>query len=307
MSMGAEALAAPAREPIWRSSTLHSALVSMVCHLLGLIVLGMLTFAAQHHDSGVALFSQFVSSDEPGAEVSILTATTPSESSSSTAAGPDMLFETDAFAVAELAGPQVELPPSPIASGLSGEGIGDAGEGSGLTGQGTGSGQFFGIVGTGRTFVYVLDCSESMLNNGRFDRARKELIESINRLSPDQRFYVVLYNDNAVPMDADDPVAAETAEIQKFREWIESVIPYGGTNPLPALEYALSQTPDAIYFLSDGEFEPIVIAAIREKNRKTRYNPRTIPIHTIAFASQAGENQMKILARSSGGKYRFVK
>src|SRR5690606_5775736 len=105
----------------------------------------------------------------------------------------------------------------------------------------------------------------------------------------------------------DDPVAAQPAEIQQFRAWIESIIPYGGTNPLPALEYALSQTPDAIYFLSDGAFEPIVIAAIREENRKTRYNPRTIHIHTIAFASQAGENQMKILARSSGGKYRFVK
>lgn len=306
MNSAPDSWAAPKREQFWRSSTFQSALVSMVCHLAGLIALGLATIAVQHGDGGVALFSQYVSSEEPALVAGLMDATAPSDVGASAAAGPVTVFESDVFASTELNGPQVELPPSPVASGLGGVGLGEEGTGTGLSGNGLGKGLFFGVEGAGRTFVYVLDCSESMLNDDRFERARKELIYSIERLEPEQRFYVVLYNDGAIPMDADDPVLAEDKEIAAFRQWLESITPYGGTYPLPALEYALSLTPDAIYFLSDGEFDPIIVAAIREKNRKTKLHPRTIPIHTIAFTSQAGENQMKILARSSGGKYRFV-
>lgn len=295
------------RTPCWRSSTAQSALVSLVCHLAVLIAFGLLTVAVQHGDAGVDLFSEMIGvADETGDWTRLVEQQ--EESGGSTAAGPETLFTTDAFASAELDGPQVELPASPQPTGLGGEGIGELGDGRlGLHGKGYGPADFFGIVGTGKTFVYVLDCSDSMNEVERFRRAREELIYSIEKLSPDQNFYVILFNDGAMPMDADDPAPANDQEFKRLRYWLENVVPSGGTNPLPALEYALSFDPDAIYFLSDGEFEPIVIAAVREKNRKSRLHPRTVPIHTIAFTSQAGENQMRIIARTSGGKYRFVK
>jgi hypothetical protein len=296
-------------ERFWRSSTMHSALVSMVCHLAAFIAFGLLTVAVQQGDGGVSLFSEMVAGIEaPTDDSHLLSVEEVSDGGGSTAAGPETLFTTDAFASAELDGPKVELPVAPVAAGLGGEGIGEEGDGRiGLLGDGDGAANFFGIVGTGKTFVYVLDCSDSMNDSDRFRRARDELVYSIEKLRPDQNFFVILYNDGAMPMDADDPAPATPREFKRFRYWLEKAAPSGGTNPLPALEYALSFNPDAIYFLSDGEFEPIVIAALRDKNRKSKLMPRRVPIHTIAFASQAGENQMKIIARTSGGKYRFVK
>ena len=44
----------------------------------------------------------------------------------------------------------------------------------------------------------------------------------------------------------------------------DRVWPGGGTYPLEALLHALSLEPDAIYFLSDGRFDPAVIEALRD-------------------------------------------
>lgn len=290
-----------------RASATQSALVSMVCHLIALIALGLFTVAAQQANFGVDLCSEMIGTPDSAGNAEMLSANViASDGGASTAAGPETLFSADIFAAADVPGPRVELAVGPRPNGLLGDGIGSGGDGHGLTAAGPGS-EFFGIGGSGKTFVYVLDCSDSMNNDDRFRRAREELIYSIERLSREQNFFVILYNDVAIPMDADDPVPAVPKEIERVHDWLDRAIPTGGTNPLPALEYAISLQPDAIYFLSDGEFEPIVIAAVREKNRKTKLHPRQIPIHTIAFASQAGEHQMKILARTSGGKYRFVK
>jgi len=295
------------REPLWNSPTARSAMVSMVCHLLALILFGLMTVAVQRSEGGVDLFSQMISTADAPADWAQLT-TEASDGGASAAAGPEVLFTTDAFAAAELDGPQVNLPVAPQAAGLNGEGIATEGDGGlGLLGSGDGPANFFGIAGSGKTIFYVLDCSDSMNDDERFHRARKELIRSIENLSSEQKFYVVLYNDQAIPMDADDPAPAIESEFKRLRYWLDGAQPSGGTNPLPALEYALSFNPDAIYFLSDGEFDPIVISVLREKNRKSKFALRRVPIHTISFASQAGENQMKIIARTSGGKYRFVK
>lgn len=293
----------------WRSraSTWQSALISMVCHLLALIALGVLTVAVQEKGAGVDLFSEMIGAADSLASAELATVSLDSSpAAASTAAGPETLFETDAFAAANVNGPSVELEIAPHSSGLAGTGVGTGGEGKGLSDAGLGA-NFFGVGGAGKSIVYVLDCSDSMNNDDRFRRAREELIYSIERLSREQSFYVILYNDGALPMDADDPVPAVPEEFARLCKWLERAEPFGGTYPWPALEYALSLEPDAIYFLSDGEFEPNIITAVREKNQKSKLNPRQIPIHTIAFASQAGENQMKILARTSGGKYRFVK
>ena len=105
-------------------------------------------------------------------------------------------------------------------------------------------------------------------------------------------------------MDADQPVPATEEEFARTRRWISRVQPDGGTHPLPALLFALSLEPDAIYFLSDGQFDPVTIHEVRNRNR-----PRTrrIPIHTIAFMDRFTERLMRAIARNSGGEYRFVK
>jgi hypothetical protein len=233
------------------------------------------------------------------------------------------LFSTAALATkAEIdVGPLV-LPTSPSAKGgsigglaLSGElgtpgGLGGKGRGGGRTGEGS-SGkaatEFFGIGGYGQSFVYVVDCSGSMNENDKFERARYELLQSIEQLSKDQSYFVIFYNHKAHPMEGGRLVLATPAHITETTQWVNFAEANGGTNPLPALLYAVSMHPDAIYFLSDGQFDPNTIQEIRLRNRpNNRLKTRQIPIHTIAFYDRFAAGLMRQIARNSGGEFKFV-
>jgi hypothetical protein len=196
--------------------------------------------------------------------------------------------------------------------GRGGAGLGETGDGpDAWSGSGSLSGVergFFGIGDTGNTFVYVVDSSDSMNERGKFKRARYELIRSLEQLSPDQRYFVIFYSEAAYPMDAEQPLTATEEHIAQTSEWINDVEPTGGTNPLPALLIALALKPDAIYFLSDGKFDPQVIQQLRGRNRDNRRLAlASIPIHTIAFGDRLAEGLMKAISRNSGGRCRFVK
>ncbi len=218
------------------------------------------------------------------------------------AVDPTRLFDVSTMAATDFAALEALSENAAEASGLDGIALGGKGEADGsLTG---GSAEFFGIGGYGQTFVYVVDCSGSMNERGKFERAIYELLHSIEQLAGDQRYFVIFYSDAAYPMDADEPVLANEDEFARTRRWVSHVEPDGGTNPLPALLFALSLEPDAIYFLSDGKFDPVTLQELRSQNRP---RSKRIPIHAVAFMERATEGLMRTIARNSGGEYRFVK
>lgn len=280
----------------------NSFLVSAVCHLVVLILLGMFTVAAGRGWHGIELLAQVSDDGElPGADVEPPTVQLEAVQTSAAAAAPEPLsalapalvsstspIDSPLFSVADLAG-------------AVGRGLGDAGDKLGSrVGEST---EFFGLGGYGNTFVYVVDCSDSMNEDRKFDRARYELLQSIEQLGKDQRYFVIFYNDEAYPMNADKPVPATPDEFQRTRRWVSRASASGGTNPLPALLYALSLKPDAIYFLSDGRFNPTTIAQLRIQNRP---HSRRVPIHTIAFVNRDTMSLMRTIARQSDGEFRFV-
>jgi hypothetical protein len=109
-------------------------------------------------------------------------------------------------------------------------------------------------------------------------------------------------------MEADEPVFATEKEVARTVSWVNDAVADGGTYPLPALLYALSLRPDAIYFLSDGQFDPLTIHELKVRNRPTkRVRMRQIPIHTVAFVDYGTIGLMRTIARNSGGEFRFVK
>jgi hypothetical protein len=155
--------------------------------------------------------------------------------------------------------------------------------------------------------VYVVDCSGSMSEYGKFDRARYELLQSIEQLSSDQRYFVIFFNHGAYPMDSDEMVLATEEQVARTTQWVAYMEADGGTNPLPALLFAISLRPDAIYFLSDGQFDRIAISQLRLRNRPNRrLQIKQVPIHAIAFFDRGTEYLMRTIARNSGGDYRFV-
>lgn len=290
-------------------SDLNSMLVSAFCHLVALIALGLLTIVSTDNWGGIKLF---VNLEDGGPPVPILDGTSLDDTvtldvveESAAAVGP----ASDTVISAPITTALAELNPfggkSSDLNGASGKALGGGKQGDGVSGQV--ATEFFGIGGYGQTFVYVVDASDSMNDRRKFERARYELLHSIEQLKSDQRFFVVFYNEGAYPMDADEPILATEDNIAKATNWIQNIEPTGGTNPLPALLYALTLRPDAIYFLSDGQFDPAVVQAMRSHNRQNlRLRKRQIPIHTIAFFDRIAEGMMRMIARNSGGEYRYA-
>jgi len=295
--------------PSWLQDA-NSMLVSAFCHLAVFIALGLLTVASSDGWRGVKLL---VNLGDGGPEAPIVDGSSLEDSvhlevsdDPTTALGPTSDLEISApvtTALAELSALAENAAPL---SGLNGQSLGGGKQGEGTSGQA--ATEFFGIGGYGQTFVYVVDASDSMNDRGKFEKARYELLHSIEQLNGDQRYFVVFYNRDAYPMDADEPLLATQDNLAKTTQWINAVEPTGGTNPLPALLFALTLRPDAIYFLSDGQFDPATIQALRFRNRQNpRLHIRQIPVHTIAFFDRIAEGLMRAIARNSGGEYRFVK
>jgi hypothetical protein len=158
---------------------------------------------------------------------------------------------------------------------------------------------FFGIRAKGQLFIYVVDCSGSMIDEDRLVRAKSELRRSVLDLRFPQRFKVIFYNDQIVPMLGDLPRPADAASKSQMIHWLRLIEPDGGTDPRGALSQALSLRPDAIFLLSDGEFPEGTVEAIARKN------PRKIPIHCVDLSAGASGNDLQRIARDSGGEFRW--
>lgn len=142
-------------------------------------------------------------------------------------------------------------------------------------------------------------------------------MRSIQNLSPNQEFYVILFASETRPMfDRRVPqMMPATAENKiQLARWLLNVPNSSGTDPRAALRTGLRLNPSSVFLLSDGQFNgqmnrrnsqglngnPSVEEIVKENRRGD------IPIHTIAL-DYNGESRMQTLAQSTGGTYRYVK
>jgi hypothetical protein len=156
---------------------------------------------------------------------------------------------------------------------------------------------FFGVRAQGRVFVFVVDCSGSMLDEDRLLRAKRELRRSINGLQFPQRFQVIFYNDAPIAMPGGAPQAADPSGKGRLFEWLRLIEADGGTDPRGAMAQALAIRPDAVFLLSDGQFPEGSAESIAKMNR------RKVPIHCIDLAGGAEGDDLRRIARDSGGQY----
>jgi hypothetical protein len=157
---------------------------------------------------------------------------------------------------------------------------------------------FFGIRAQGQLFIYVVDCSGSMIDEDRLVRAKRELRRSVLGLQPPQRFKVIFYNDEVLAMPGDLPVSADWSSKDQMIRWLRLIEPDGETDPRGAMSLALALRPDAVFLLSDGEYPPGTVEAVARKNR------HKIPIHCVDLSGGTGGDHLQRIARDSGGQYR---
>ncbi|HVJ69734.1 MAG TPA: vWA domain-containing protein [Caulifigura sp.] len=221
--------------------------------------------------------------------------------------------QTPALSIAPGGSREKGLPGRPISAsdlmrrtGTGGSGITGTGAGEG---NGVGDGKGFGFFGrriSGEKVVYVVDSSQSMayphpgVGKNRLGRVKLELINSIRGLTPNQKFFIVFFNDGPIPMPADRMVEANDANKLQFLRWTMTVPADGHTDPALALLLALRLNPDTIYFLTDGEFRPTIVREVAVSNRKG------VKIHTIGFTQDRGETLLRTIAKQNGGTYTYV-
>ncbi|MGE0605658.1 MAG: VWA domain-containing protein [Pirellulales bacterium] len=298
----------------WEAS--RGGVASAVLHAVSLILLGLTSAAPDGNTSAPVIVAEQVSpqdelgdlawEDSPAATLERLDLAYSAALQSDDAAQPaefDLSPEIDSQV-----GHESLLPELSELTREAGDGQGKGAGGTGNAG-GDGHGQaangksasFFGIQATGERFVFVVDLSGSMEGH-RFSRAKRELRQSLNKLAAGQSYYIIFFNTAAFPMPAGDLVAANSSNRRKTNRWISQLQSGGFTNPASALRLAVELDPDAIFFLTDGEFDPEIVDMVEPASTSA-----SLPIHTIAFQSQAGEGLMQEIARRTHGTYRYVK
>ena len=189
-----------------------------------------------------------------------------------------------------------------LGRGVNGKGTG-AGEGTGNGGGGRG---FFGRGSAGEKVVFVVDSSQSMNHphpgpgKSRLGRVKIELINSIRAMTPNQKFFIVFFNDGPIPMPADRLIEANDGAKLQYLRWMVGIPADGHTDPSMALLMALRLNPDTIYFLTDGEFRPTIVRDLAVSNRGK------VKIHTVGFTQDRAENLLRTIAKQNGGTYTYV-
>ena len=111
-------------------------------------------------------------------------------------------------------------------------------------GGGVGTLKFFGSAETGRSFVFVVDCSGSMQGR-RIERALEELTASMGQLKDRQQFFIVFFNGEAIPLFNESRPKLHRATLRTRRRtenWLKQVTAGGSTHPEEAIALHVSQT-----------------------------------------------------------------
>lgn len=191
----------------------------------------------------------------------------------------------------------------------TGSGSGDGGALAvfGMPGGGGGIGPkstFVGVSGNARKIVYVLDATGSMMSS--FDALRVQLRTAVQNLRPPQSFDIVFINEHNPPPLAPALLFTTPENKRKAQEYVDTMAPRGGTNPLPAITKAFELQPEMIFLLIDPSDFPdkqAVIDLVAKQNTKSK-----IKLNILAFEGKDAENEkfLKDLATQSGGVYRFI-
>jgi hypothetical protein len=285
------------------------------------------TGGEQDRPVGIAVVHQTNSGTEYFLSGSEGGASSANNAESSAAAIPSSVMP-DSQGAAAIESLLADLAPNDSNSKSSGSGT-DASE-SGLTGVGNASGpgkstgkfgtgdktktSFLGVEGTGTSFVYVLDRSDSMNVNSStpMSVAKRELNISIDSLNEDNQFQIVFYNEAPIPLYSVRGVSnrmhfAKEADKKRAKQFVRAMIANGGTEHLSALRMGLSFGPDVLFFMTDADEPRLTDSQLQDLQERALRTQTTI--HAIQFRAgpQTGSGGwIRSLAEMTKGTYRYV-
>ncbi|MEI6474358.1 MAG: hypothetical protein WCO75_03090, partial [Planctomycetota bacterium] len=113
---------------------------------------------------------------------------------------------------------------------------------------------------------------------------------------------------NAIPMPPEqESVQATPANRKEALGWVgrHEPDPQSGSGTWDAMRMALLMKPEAIFLLTDGEFDPSDLGMLRDEIDAGNKDKLT-QINTVAFASEVDVPSLRTIADENGGTYRHV-
>ncbi len=308
MRLTREKLSRGQRAWLWkpRASDVAAWLVSFGLHLGLVVVLAACVHTAGAPSRGMLLCGAISASHDFAVEVLPELTTEPTGQDTFPAEAPsislDYEFDFDVELTANTA--RLETNPLPIISASGRSSLVSSAEQTNVSRRAGVA--FMGAYAKGQRFVYVLDSSTSM-SGQRWVYACNQLIESLNRLTPDQEFFIISFDLRPGFLFARQPsdisfYRNSPATITKVKRWLKNKVLSRGTRPARAMLHALRMKPDAIFFLSDGELQDDTAFQLLQHNQPTPEHAQ-IPIHTIHLFSLDGRGTLQSIALANGGTF----
>lgn len=175
-----------------------------------------------------------------------------------------------------------------------------------------GKATLLGIEGKGTKFVYVFDRSGSMgvPDNKPINRAKAELLRSIDALTDLQQFYIIFYNHEQKTFHIDPTgkrlIFASDENKQQAHKFVEGIEAGGGTKHADALKLALRMHPDVIFMLTDGDPPDDLSAEELEQVLRANTAATVINVIQISPPDTTHDNMLVKLAHRTGGEHVYV-
>ncbi len=153
-------------------------------------------------------------------------------------------------------------------------------------------------------YIFLIDKSGSMRGD-RLAVAKKALMNTLQQMEEGSKFYIYFFNREADAMPASAMLDASPDNIGRMADWLSTRDAQGGTDPIPALEGAFGHEPTEIWLLTDGQFHPKVMEAVKQLN-----TGKEIKVNTLGLGDEIrgrrGEALLMIIAKENGGTYTYV-
>jgi len=168
---------------------------------------------------------------------------------------------------------------------------------------------FGSAAAEGRSFVFVIDRSQSMGSGGlgALRAATAEFQHALAALKPCHRFHIVAYHHRRVLFgDSQKMLPATDENKQKVAQFMQGLAAFGGTDHELGLMTALYMKPDVIFFLTDGGDPPLTPSQLAQIHQRAAGHTS---IHAIQFGygpAQEDHSFMRQLAKQNGGSYRYI-
>jgi hypothetical protein len=168
----------------------------------------------------------------------------------------------------------------------------------------------FGAAAEGRSFVLVIDRSQSMGGDGlgAIAAAASELAVQVGSLTAEQTFQVVGYNQSAAYFSGRHLIPATDENKAAAVKFVGSMVAVGPTEHDRGLRAALRLGPEVIFLLTDGgdpHLKPAECAAI------TGEAAGRTSIHVLHFGrgregAASGDHFLRRLAGENRGSYLYI-